>query len=59
MPDTIEIECCSRDRMKKVKQQLAEFLDLLGINPKTITTKQTKEELAVEILKQAELEERD
>lgn len=50
MEDTIEIECSSRDRIKKARAQLLEFLELMGINPQIVLTKRTKEEEAMDIV---------
>ena len=54
MEDVIEIRCSSRDRIKKVTQQIKECLASLGIKPETVITKQTKEELAMETLEREE-----
>ena len=50
MPETIEIQCRDRHEIKNVKKQLNEFLDIEGISLGEISTKQTKEEQAMQIL---------
>lgn len=50
MEDTIEIECSSRDRMKKVRTQLLDFLEVMGVSPQKVLTKRTKEEEAMDII---------
>lgn len=60
MPNSIEIECKSRDRIKKAKESLIKFLDFLGIDAKSVVIKETREEQAVRIMEQDEqAEERD
>lgn len=54
MPDSIEIECSSRDRIKTVKHQLIAFLDFLGLEQKAVTTKKTREEQAMELMERIE-----
>ena len=50
MPDSIEIECRSRDRIKVAKQSLIKFLEFMGIDAKTVITKVTREEQAAKIM---------
>ena len=50
MPEIIEIECNSRDKMKRVRDCLLEFLDALGLKESDVVTKKTKEELAMELI---------
>lgn len=52
MPNSIEIECKSRDRIKKAKESLMKFLDFLGIDAKSIVIKETREEQATRIIEQ-------
>lgn len=49
MPDSIEIECRSRDRIKAAKESLRKFFDFFGFDPKTIVIKDTREDQAKRI----------
>lgn len=53
MPNSIEIECKSRDRIKKAKESLMRFFDFLGIDAKSVVIKETREEQAVNLMEQA------
>jgi len=50
MPETIEIEFNDRKGIKKIKQQLSEFLDIIGTNLRAVSTKETKEEQAMRLI---------
>lgn len=52
MPETIEIECDDRKEIKKVKQQLSNFLDMFGIKLRDVATKETKEEQAIRMIEE-------
>lgn len=54
MPDSIEIECKSRDRIKVAKQSLMKFLEFMGIDAKNVITKVTREEQAAKIMQMEE-----
>lgn len=52
MPETIEIECHDRNVIKKVKQHLNEFLDMQETDLRAVSTKETKEEQALRLIKE-------
>ncbi len=52
MPNSIEIECKTRDRIKKAKESLLKFLDFLGVEAKSVVIKETREEQAIKIMEE-------
>lgn len=54
IPDSIEIEASSRDRIKAAKQSLIKFLEFFRIDAKTVVIKETREEQATKAMAEAE-----
>lgn len=50
LPDSIEIECRSRDRIKLAKERLRKFLDYFGLDQKSVVIKETREDQATRIM---------
>ncbi len=54
LPETIEVECNKRNEIKKVKEQIAEFLNTQNIREEEVFTRETKEEQAMRLMEKNE-----
>lgn len=52
LPEIIEVDCADKGKMKNIRKRISNILEEKGINLKAITTKETKEEMAVKMIEE-------
>ena len=50
LPETIEIDCADKGKMKDIRKKISTALKKIGIDLKDVTTKETKEKMAIRVL---------
>ena len=52
LPEIIEIDCSDKRKMKDIRKRISNILEEKGIDLKAITTKETKEKMAVKMIEE-------
>lgn len=50
LPETIEIDCADKGKMKDIRKKISTALKKIGIDLKDVTTKEKKEKMAIRVL---------